>query len=494
MRAVDSPPVKNQMPPLRELGFGFWWTWLMWHFIPQSGLASFEGIDPIGIVRIGLMAGLVITTLSIVFMRKRLSPLHERARALYVFLGVGSLGTIAVNLANYGLLGEMWLFTGSVMMGLALGPLTVLWAELFGTQGTRRVSILASASVVLGSLLYFVTVVVSRVVPGLEVVLLVSMPWISFVLLSESWKKATPPIHPSAAEERPLRLPPIIVGGVIVYGFVYGFMLSLIAKALTPPPGLMTSGTIQVIGAGVAGLLLLAGTLLTSREFDIGFIYRPVLPLVIVGFLLLPVVGSGRSYVASAFTVAGYFCFLIFSSIIYADITYRLPAPAAAVGATGWGVASGGVGVGIVIYYVAADRLITGATSLASVSLIVVFVLVLASTFLFSDRNVSSLWGLIEPSSAEIRDVSLDTCCAAIAERCGLTPREQEVLVMLARGRNREYIQKALGVSSYTVKTHIKRIYTKLGVHSHQELIDLTDTGKPSLAARQHSKHQKRNQ
>ena len=46
----------------------------------------------------------------------------------------------------------------------------------------------------------------------------------------------------------------------------------------------------------------------------------------------------------------------------------------------------------------------------------------------------------------------------------GLTPREVEVLVQLARGaRNRE-IADALGISSKTVSAHLERIYVKAGV------------------------------
>lgn len=67
--------------------------------------------------------------------------------------------------------------------------------------------------------------------------------------------------------------------------------------------------------------------------------------------------------------------------------------------------------------------------------------------------------------------------CAAISERYRLTPRETEVFGMLARGRNREYIQEKLVVSRGTVKTHVRHVYEKLGIHSHQELIDLVEGG-----------------
>ena len=44
---------------------------------------------------------------------------------------------------------------------------------------------------------------------------------------------------------------------------------------------------------------------------------------------------------------------------------------------------------------------------------------------------------------------------------------------MLARGRDRTYIQEQLVISRNTVKSHVKHIYTKLDVHSQQDLIDL---------------------
>ena len=55
----------------------------------------------------------------------------------------------------------------------------------------------------------------------------------------------------------------------------------------------------------------------------------------------------------------------------------------------------------------------------------------------------------------------------------GLTPRETEVLALLAQGRSIPYIRDELIISRETAATHAKHIYAKLGVHSRQELIDL---------------------
>lgn len=52
-----------------------------------------------------------------------------------------------------------------------------------------------------------------------------------------------------------------------------------------------------------------------------------------------------------------------------------------------------------------------------------------------------------------------------------LTPREQEVLHSLAAGNSYKMVADKLSISIETVRTHIKRIYEKLHVHSVAEAI-----------------------
>ena len=51
----------------------------------------------------------------------------------------------------------------------------------------------------------------------------------------------------------------------------------------------------------------------------------------------------------------------------------------------------------------------------------------------------------------------------AIAE---LTPRQQEILPLLADGLPNKLISRRLGLSEDTVKTHLKALYQELNVHS----------------------------
>lgn len=61
---------------------------------------------------------------------------------------------------------------------------------------------------------------------------------------------------------------------------------------------------------------------------------------------------------------------------------------------------------------------------------------------------------------------------ASRAEFEQLTPREHDVLALLASGYSRPYIAKTLYLADGTVKTHIRHIYGKLGVNSQDELIE----------------------
>lgn len=88
---------------------------------------------------------------------------------------------------------------------------------------------------------------------------------------------------------------------------------------------------------------------------------------------------------------------------------------------------------------------------------------VIATFFLFQ-----SIWiGTPKQTTSAIEEAA-----TRLAEEQGLTKRETEVALLLREGRSLRYIQSSLFISEGTARTHVKRIYAKLGVHSKQELID----------------------
>ena len=54
----------------------------------------------------------------------------------------------------------------------------------------------------------------------------------------------------------------------------------------------------------------------------------------------------------------------------------------------------------------------------------------------------------------------------------GLSPRECEILAMLASGRSNKEMARALGISPNTVKTHLARVFEKLEVQKRMQAVE----------------------
>ncbi len=55
--------------------------------------------------------------------------------------------------------------------------------------------------------------------------------------------------------------------------------------------------------------------------------------------------------------------------------------------------------------------------------------------------------------------------------RVQLSPREQEIVRMVAKGHPNKVIADVLNISSWTVCTHLRRIFAKLGVSSRAAMV-----------------------
>lgn len=79
----------------------------------------------------------------------------------------------------------------------------------------------------------------------------------------------------------------------------------------------------------------------------------------------------------------------------------------------------------------------------------------------------------------------LEHRCDEIARKYGLTPRQHEIMTLFAHGYDIPAIAKKLYISENTVRTHTKKLYLILNVHSKREIIELINKDDASIAPMQ---------
>jgi len=108
-----------------------------------------------------------------------------------------------------------------------------------------------------------------------------------------------------------------------------------------------------------------------------------------------------------------------------------------------------------------------------------VSVLILAATvLLFSEKELASKWGvsILEEGGLVQRTAEEERAAERVEEfsrTYRLSPREQEVLTLLAEGKTGRVIQQELFIAEGTFKAHTRHIYEKMGINSRKELFEL---------------------
>jgi DNA-binding CsgD family transcriptional regulator len=75
---------------------------------------------------------------------------------------------------------------------------------------------------------------------------------------------------------------------------------------------------------------------------------------------------------------------------------------------------------------------------------------------------------LASPSEEVLVDMEVDGCRYLLIR---ISPREHEIVRMVAKGHPNKVIADVLNISSWTVCTHLRRIFAKLGVGSRAAMV-----------------------
>lgn len=242
-------------------------------------------------------------------------------------------------------------------------------------------------------------------------------------------------------------------------------------------------------------------------------LYQASALLVFAGFLLAPlaimgVAGPADLHASSVLLYAGSDCFSVLTYFLIAAVGARNPVGALSTSASALAASWLGIGCGALVVQGIEGLGVHDTGPLLSASALVTFLFmaynfVVLKRFSFEEaiqgvRPVPRALAVVgeEPAGGERRAVgdgqtpsgplptedaddpaasAFETACDAVVERFALTPREADVLRLLARGRTSPVIQEKLFLSHNTVKTHVRHIYAKMDIHSQQELIDIVE-------------------
>lgn len=429
-------------------------------------------------------------------------------------------------------------FAGGGLLGLGSAGFYMLWQRLFASQDAREGNQNLIAGTTWAAVLYFALYLIPVAVTA-YLIPLVFLPLFSLaVVLKSRTINLDQPMFEDVPREHPRTYRHIISHvwrtalAIGALGFCTGVMRSL--AVVDPSVGSL----VNVLSMGatlVAALTLLAAWMVKNLRFNVWNAYRIFFPLVTTAFLLLPLLGSGYARMLAAVLYALWSVAIMLMMIQCAQLARDGGINPVFVYGLFGGIVYALHDVGFIGGHYVESLVMFGAPSVVLVVVVAIWLLGImyfigqggfrsamgqstadeielmalrrpqASAGVHEDEasaaaggptGIATLTGEIttqhqgtafdalgsKPDNhpeSEYRD-RFSKQMAMVREAYGLSARETEVAELIARGNSVARIAEMLVVSENTIRTHSKRIYSKLDVHKRQELIDLVESFEPA--------------
>lgn len=477
------------------VGFGLCRAWIV--FSLSASVASLESRTD----WVFLVAGAVAAALAALVMTRivgSLARMHERLTE--IMLGMVASSALCVPAAVW-LDSPSLLLLGLITGGAASGLLQVMWGERFAAQDLYFSLACAPAAAIVTGLVLAMSSETNQLV-------FIALPIISVALLALEckrcnivWKTGLPEgqleddepeptaaaaSQPAAPRER-MRLD-AMSGKLMVTIMVFSFLVRMFdAFPIVGDDPFDLFGGIGSFSLVLVGAIFLIIAFFIKDRMNISLVYRLSLPIMIAGLIAIALVFGQRAPLSVMLIAIGYELFDILSWVLFSEVARR-KGPDAAPYVFGIGVAYMFVGMaaGYLASAVMSPLVQDGSLQLSAVALVAILCLVVISFMVLPESVVSSLSHLgtskkqekekpadqAEPHEPQL---TLEQKCAGVAAQCGLTPRENEVLEFLARGRTLSIVARDLHIAKNTARTHIEKIYQKTGIHKQQDLIDFVE-------------------
>lgn len=475
-------------------GFSCYWAWvwvvfwssLFYSVAPQAPNPDATPFDSLGPLWTFSLLCMSITLTALFGAAKRYSPLGSHVPIILLAALPTALGTAIVAEPQL-FFSESSLvpiyYAGAAVLGFGSAFWIVLWGEALTILGSRQSIVYFVSSTVVSVVVYALFMLAGPTFARLGAVV---FPLLSMVLFNrerpsfqkalddktelQDYETAVEGQDRQRSDKKPMRRALVELLLIsLFFGTSYGIMKGLFVVA---NDDLLAIRDLTNIIAMILGSVAIFVTMGYFRMDFRRLTYQIALPLMAVGFLLFPL-SSPYQMVGFTLHQIGYQYFYAIIWAMWPVLALQGKMKAAQFPALSLLGVQGGQLLGS---YVGALIVGTSTASyyLAEVSAFCVFIVLLVALFGFGNPGIDGGWIMLRPFD-QAQKPRFRQSLAKLAAARGLSPRETEVFDMLARGRNKAAIAKSLTISESTVKTHIKNIYRKMGVHSQQALLDMIE-------------------
>ena len=473
--------VNEQAPFLGYLGIAFWSAWILSTSGVQDWISSSSGAASTFSAaytetRVVLIAALIICGA----FGSRLSHLFDQGKAILAIAAMAVLGDIC--LATSWLIPEsspVLLHVGSLLAGLGAAMLLIKAGILYSALSPWRAMLLFMTSQLIAACLYLVITVAPTPISTALFCLLPLFGAITFALIPA---KGHPEARPKTAKSFGRSFARLVFM-IFAFRFCSNYIKTLLA----------TFQTSEAIELGVVGNILLKMLVAfificyafnASKKVDYGrvcyFLFVGTTIILVVLPLFEDQIPLFYALNGTLSGITGNVAFCIFAYICFQS-------KASSLRIFGFGYSA--VLLGSLIGYLIGGNvgpLLTEGNLSSTPFLVAAYALILLALLISPPKQLDQL--MLPVSYEDVIDIAkkksqatgeidrMQARCQSVAQRYGLTERERDVLVLLARGHGRKYVADHLQVSLNTVRSHSRNIYGKLGIHSHSELMALLES------------------
>lgn len=466
-KAVQGLRQRN-MQRLSIAGFGFFEAWFLLVFI-GGGL---YGNDDVHLPFWARMVVLIALAVGFLLYRVVVPACREERIMRLMVAGGGACASLASAILVIAPIvhpsSQAVLSFCAVVAGVSMAVVLIVGAETWMRLTSDVIGLCLSVSLVLACVIFLIGMVIPPLCSGVLCAVLPLLCGLTLALPSSG--TVISPCRTSLFDlSRYAQRICLFLG---LFYFVFGLAWEVLASrdSLTSA---QDGAVIAVVLLAFSAFLIAGGVKKPFDEVAIA-LYRCYLPCFIAAFVgasALPMYDIGvRAALAVGFMVLDNLVWLLQPSV-----RLRSQSDGAIIGSLTRFICYGMLGVGFLMGFLVEEFFAGSPIAFGCVLMVCAIAVTVAQTIVLPE---SVALEIIESRRAMVANQStVDNRCREIAEASGITARELEVMLLLAKGRSYAFIEEELVVSRNTIKSHANHIYRKTGTHSREELLKLIYEG-----------------